>query len=155
MLFAVWRRISRALVLVLVLSGSTFAIGAPPAQALSNNPDPITSRVRGKVYAQVHQGNLIYLAGNFNKVIDQNGDRHPAGSIAAFDLSTGNWDPSFLPIVGGDLHLKVTALAISPDGSTLYAGGVFDSINGTNVKNLAAIHLATGQIDNGFAPTPG
>ena len=149
------RRIARALVLVLVLSGSTAAIGAPPAQALSSTPDPIKSRVQGKVYAQVHLGNLIYLAGHFTKVIDQNGDRHPAGSIAAFDLATGDWDPSFLPIVGGDLHLKVTALAISPDGTTLYAGGDFDSINGTDVKNLAAIDLATGQLDAGFAPTPG
>src|SRR2546423_9618323 len=111
---AVSRRIARALVLVLVLMGSTAAIGAPPAPALSNNPDPITSRIQGKVYAQVHQGNLIYLAGNFNKVIDENGDRHPAGSIAAFDVTTGNWDPLFLPIVGGNVHLKVSALAISP-----------------------------------------
>jgi Domain of unknown function (DUF5122) beta-propeller len=152
---AVNRRIARALVLVLVLSGSTSAIGAPPARALSSNPDPIKSRVNGKVYAQVHSGNLIYMAGNFTKVVDQNGDRHPAGSIAAFDVSTGDWDPSFLPIVGGDLHLKVSALAISPDGATLYAGGDFDSINGSDVKNLAAIDLATGQVEAGFAPTPG
>jgi len=149
------RRIARVLVLVFVLSGSMSAIVAPPAQALSNNPDAIKSRVQGKVYAQVHLGNLIYVAGHFTKVIDQNGDRHPAGSIAAFDLSSGDWDPSFLPVVGGDLHLKVTALAISPDGSTLYAGGDFDSVNGTNEKNLAAIDLTTGQVDSAFAPNPG
>src|SRR2546430_17240332 len=134
--------------------GSTAAIGAPPAPALSNNPDPITSRIQGKVYAQVHQGNLIYLAGNFRRVVDQNGDRHPAGSIAAFDVTSGDWDPSFLPIVGGDVHLKVTALAISPDGSTLYAGGGFDSIHGPSVQNLAALDLAAGQIEGGVVPVP-
>jgi len=149
------RRIARALVVVLVLSGTTAAIGAPPALALSNTPDHLRSRVGGKVYAQVAHGNLMYLAGNFNKVFDQNGDVHPAGSVAAFDLTTGDWDPSFLPIVGGDLHLKVDALAISPDGSTLYAGGDFSSIDGVDVKNLAAIDLATGQVDAGFQPTPG
>ncbi len=56
---------SGILVLVLLLSGSAAAIGAPPAQALSSTPDHIKTRVQGKMFAQVHDGNLMYLAGRF------------------------------------------------------------------------------------------
>lgn len=50
------------------------------------------------------------------------------------------WNPSSVPIAGSSVH----ALALS--GTTLYAGGNFDEINGEAHKNLVAIDADTGTL---------
>ena len=42
------------------------------------------------------------------------------------------------------------SLAVSPDGSTLYVGGSFNSVNGTEHYNLAAFSTATGALNTSF-----
>ena len=59
---------------------------------------------------------------------------------------------SFTPDVTNSLDITtVRSLAISSDGSTLYAGGSFDAVDGHARDNLAAIDLATGQATD-YAP---
>ena len=44
------------------------------------------------------------------------------------------------------------ALAVSPDGKTLYAGGSFGAVNGVGVSSLAAIDIATCTVQTSFRP---
>ncbi|WP_107419982.1 LamG domain-containing protein, partial [Streptomyces carpinensis] len=47
----------------------------------------------------------------------------------------------------------VRALAVSPDGKTLYAGGYFGAVNGVGVSSLAAVDVATCTPRTGFRPS--
>ena len=49
--------------------------------------------------------------------------------------------------------VRVTALAVSPDGSTLYAGGDFTGVNGSYRGYLAAFSTSTGALVSTWKPT--
>jgi hypothetical protein len=65
----------------------------------------------------------------------------------AYNLASGVMT-SFAPV----MNSQVRALAVSPDGSILYAGGDFTSVNGVNRYRLAAFSTATGALLPSFAP---
>ena len=72
-------------------------------------------------------GQTVYLGGQFNHV-----DGAPRANLAAVSATTGavtSWRP--------DPNDRVYALAISPDGGTLYAGGEFATI-GPSAMNRSA-----------------
>ena len=48
----------------------------------------------------------------------------------------------------------VAALAVSADGSRLYAGGFFTTMAGVGRSGLAALNAATGALDTAFNPAP-
>jgi hypothetical protein len=75
-----------------------------------------------------------YVAGDFETI-----DGHRYRGLAHIGAD-GLADPAFAPKVGG----LVSALAL--DGDTLYAGGLFDEVNGTARTNLAAVSTATGAL---------
>jgi hypothetical protein len=72
----------------------------------------------------------------------------PRHNLMAFDLATGALTP-FAPWING----TVRALAASPDGSRLYVGGTFTSVNGQPRTNIAAFSTATGALLDMFTPT--
>ena len=85
--------------------------------AVSSIPDS-TFQVNGRVNAMLRVGNRVYLGGDFTQLLGHNGEIVPRQYLAALDATTGQpvaWDP------GADG--VVTALAASPDGTTIYAGG--------------------------------
>ena len=111
-----------------------------------------TVQINGIVWSQVVVGNTVYAAGSFSKA-------RPAGSavgvnevtrsnLLAYDIRTGNLT-SFAPSVDG----QINAVAASPDGTRLYIGGDFTSVNGTSRQRVAAFNLATGALVSSFAPT--
>ena len=55
----------------------------------------------------------------------------------------GSADPAFSVAIG-DVGL-VSALALSPDGETLYVGGYFGSVNGQTRANIAAVDADDGR----------
>ena len=65
--------------------------------------------------------------------------------IFAFNLGTGAIDPSFTPVITSG---PVYALAAGP-GDTVYAGGSFTSVNGSNQSGVAELYVDPGQSDNG------
>ena len=69
--------------------------------------------------------------------------------LAAVTTSTGA-ATSFDPDPNGDVY----ALALSGDGSTLYAGGYFTSIGGQSRSRLAALSTADSTASSGFDPGP-
>jgi len=90
----------------------------------------------------------LYVGGEFTHV-----DGLPRNHVAAFSTATGALATGFHPSVNG----PVRAIATSPQGSTVYLGGVFQKVNGVAtvgghaVSNLAAVS-STGQLLTSFAP---
>jgi hypothetical protein len=100
-------------------------------------------------------GNIVYVGGTFTPtpVIPNSIGGAPRNNIAALDASTGlatsglpaSWDPN----VNGAVHTLALA------GSTVYAGGEFDSVGGeTPRNNIAAFDETTGKVCDGTLPGP-
>ncbi len=99
--------------------------------------------------AAVH--GVVYVGGSFTSVRPPgaaSGTGEVARSyLAAFDTTTGNL-LSFHPTLDG----LVTALAVSPDGNTLYVGGSFTHANSQYRAYLAAFSTATGALSTTWKP---
>ncbi len=109
----------------------------------------------GIVFALAYGHGVVYAGGTFGNALPPG---TPAGSttgevgrtfLAAFNSTTGALITSFDPTIsysGSNAHPGIFAMALSPDGSTLYVGGVFDHVNGVAHSNLAAFSTATGAL---------
>jgi hypothetical protein len=92
------------------------------------------------VYGLALSGSTLYASGYFNGASSIGGANR--NYIAALDASTGNatsWDPNANDVV--------FTLAVSGDGSTVYAGGFFNgtnSIGGATRNHIAALDATTG-----------
>lgn len=109
-----------------------------------------TVQIDGVAWTQLVVGNTVYVGGDFQTA-------RPAGSAAgvntvaranllAYDIRTGALISSFAP----QANAKVYALAMAPDGSRLYVGGLFTQINGVNEYRLAALDPTTGAVVTRF-----
>jgi hypothetical protein len=128
---------------------------APPAVAITQVPGAPWG-VRGKVYAVKRgpMGSRIYIGGKFGDLLPAGGSTaSAASSLVAINSSTGLPSTSFMPaITYQGIPGTVKAVAVSPDGSVVYAGGKFDAVNGHPVKNLAAVSASDGHLLAGFTP---
>lgn len=152
----------------LTLAVTATLLGAPQAVADSSptNPnDPLTPptvtadalptvQVDGVVWTQVVIGNTVYAGGNFTTA-------RPAGAAAgtqtverknllAYDIRTGELIDNFAPSFNG----QVLTLAASPDGSRLYVGGEFTTLNGQTATRVVALNPTTGARITSFSPEP-
>ena len=117
----------------------------------------------GPVFALAYGNGVVYAGGTFGNALPPG---TPAGTttgevartfLAAFNSTTGALITSFDPTItysGTNPHPGVYAMALSPDGSTLYVGGIFDHVNGVARNNLAAFNTATGALTS-WAPATG
>ncbi len=101
-------------------------IAAQSNGALASFPN-----VNGTIYAAEPDGaNGWYIAGDFTTV-------GPAARTGlAHILASGQLDPSFAPTTNGTVN------ALEFDGSNLYIGGTFTTINGTARNNAGALSAA-------------
>ncbi|MFZ4893545.1 PKD domain-containing protein [Plantibacter sp. Mn2098] len=111
-----------------------------------------TVQIDGVVWSQVVSGNTVYVAGNFTNARPA-GNAPGVGNVArtyllAYNLTTGVLINSFAPTI----NAQVKNLAVSPDGTKLYAVGNFTTVNGQNRYRIAAFDTATGNLTS-FAPT--
>jgi hypothetical protein len=92
-------------------------------------------------------GDTAYVAGKFRYVQQgASGPQTEQSYLAAFDVNTGAWKSGFRPV----LNATAWSLAASPDGTKLFVGGEFSSVNGVaNTAGVAALDPDTG------APVPG
>lgn len=123
---------------------------APPASAdPGNTPDP-TWEAAGGVYGIARGPDAVYLGGTFTQVKPPSGGSSVARArLAALDATTGAVVPAWAPSANDIVH----ALAVSPDGSRVYAGGDFSSVSGKSRGKLAAIDAATGEVLDTWRPT--
>ena len=141
------RRVLLALLSAAVLVGLAAqpgaAVNTPQAALVSSNPADWTPHVLdGKVDAIVQVGSKMIAGGKFTKVATA---AAPTTAIArsnifAFDATTGAIDTAFAPVMDDE----VEALAVAPDGLSVFAGGRFTKINGAAQKSLAKLRLSDG-----------
>jgi hypothetical protein len=147
----------------------TVVVGSPlgltGAAALGPTPPPVQQRSAstvtadvlptvqidsGVIWAQDIVGNTVYAGGQFSNTRPAGAaagtNLTPRSNILAYDITTGNLVASFAPVING----AVKAITHSPDNKTLYVGGTFTAVNGTQHYNLAAFDIATGNLITTF-----
>ncbi|MFF0142940.1 LamG-like jellyroll fold domain-containing protein [Streptomyces sp. NPDC005227] len=105
-----------------------------------------TWQTNGIVWALAHSGSTVFAGGTFSQIRPPQGGSgavQNAVNFAAFDAATGNPTNCKLSFTIGSGTATVRALAVSPDGKTLYAGGYFSAVNGTPASSLAAVDIAS------------
>ncbi len=126
----------------------------PPATAAEGtvvgNAAP-SWQTNGIVWALAHARGVIYLGGDFTAVRPPGAapgvGEVPRRHIAAFDASTG-------ALLGFDhvMNGSVRSLQPSPDGTRMYAGGEFTTVDGASRRGIAAFDLPGGALDPDFRP---
>ncbi|WP_431979894.1 DUF7594 domain-containing protein [Streptomyces qinglanensis] len=124
--------------------------GTPRAHALTppvamTADDLPTWQTNGVVWAMAQSDGVVFAGGTFSAVrppgAEAGTDERKAVNFAAFDAATGAPTDCRLDFTVGSGTATVRALAVSPDGETLYAGGNFAAVNGTYVSRVAAIDI--------------
>ncbi|GAA1417357.1 PKD domain-containing protein [Agrococcus citreus] len=150
--------------MAVVATGAMLAAGLTVASAAGTGPVSLQQRTpavvtadplptvqidNGYVWAQTMIGSTVYAAGGFANarapLAAPGTSLTPRSNILSFDIRTGNLS-SFAPQVNGPIR----AVAASPDGSRLYIGGSFTSVNGQSRFNVAALDPVTGALVPGF-----
>lgn len=121
---------------------------------VTSDPIPTVQIDNGYVWSQTMIGSTVYAVGKFDNArepLAAPGTSLTARSnVLAYDINSGALLP-FAPQVNG----VIKSVAASPDGTRIYIGGSFSSVNGKARWNLAALDAATGQLVPGFAPSIG
>lgn len=109
----------------------------------------------GYVWAQTTIGTTVYAVGRFTNVRPAGAAVDtglvPRSNVLAYDITTGTLVTGFAPTVNG----VVKSVAASPDGTRLYIGGSFDTVNGQTRWNFAVLDARTGQLVSGISPSIG
>jgi PKD repeat protein len=152
--------------LAIVLGGMfavspAFADSAPPDPANPMTPPTVTDdvlptpQIDGVVWAQTVVGNVDYVVGDFANARPYGSapgvNTVPRDNILAYNVTTG----ALLNEFDADVNAQVSAIAASPDGSTIYIGGDFTAIDGVSYYRLAAFSTATGDVIPSFKPVMG
>lgn len=97
------------------------------------------SGVNGPVYAVAATADAVYVGGTFSK-----STYRTRGRLAAFSPtgSVQSWAPTVSGSASTGKAAAVYALETSPDGSSIYAGGTFDTVNGTASHGIAGFDAA-------------
>jgi len=143
---------------VLVAAGFGLTMAAVPSGAgasialgdvVSANPANFTPNVAsGEVRKFVQLGGMMYAGGTFSSVSTAPGVS-PGGTfsrsnVVAFNATTGVISTTFAPTINGEVWALVT------DGSSLWVGGTFTTVNGVSRRGLAKLNPTTGALDTTF-----
>jgi hypothetical protein len=159
-----WRHVQASIVVGLsVLAAGTVGLAAP---AVADTKPPLVStpttvstdvlptvQLNGVAWTQLVVGDTVFVGGSFSRA-------QPAGAASgvgvvvrsnmlAYDLATGVLRSGFAPAVNGE----VRSLAASSDGTVVYAGGSFTSVNGSTRNRVVALNATNGSVVTGFAPS--
>ena len=142
-----------AIIPSLPAAATPMSVGSGPGQNLSSVASP-SWQTSDTVWSIAATGGNVYVGGQFTSVrppgVALGGTGQVAQAyLAEFSGSTGNLVTSFAPTLNGLVH----AVAVSPNGSTLYVGGSFTTVNGLTREHLAAFSTATGALISTWDPT--
>lgn len=157
MSFRSWGVATRRVVAVATTVTLTTLGLVAPAHSAAAEPPPLptpvgaavlpTVQIDGVVWSQTVVGNTVYVVGSFTKsrpsgVAAGGAGELPAGNILAYDITTGERIASFNHTLDAQ-GLVVTA---SPDGSRVYVGGDFTSVDGQPRNHVAAFNTSDGSL---------
>ncbi len=127
---------------------------APPSGVVSYAPATDTPHLKTtadnpaqQIRQLVQCGKTMYAVGSFTTIVRQN-STYTRSDIVSFSATAPYTVTSLAPhVVGSDIN------SIAFNGSNCadaYIGGVFTSVNGTSVKNIAEISTSTGKVVSAF-----
>ena len=93
--------------------------------------------------------NRVFIAGSFTSIQNNasgNTQTYNQAGLASYNYQTGLVDASFRPTFNGG----VAAVEATPDGSKLFVGGNFNTVNGVTRQKVASLDLTTGAPLAGF-----
>jgi hypothetical protein len=151
-------------VAVSVVVPGTVAIGSGRARAdtapAPGTPETVSAdalptwQINGVAWSQAVVGNTVYVVGSFSKARPPGtspGD--PAevtrSNMLAFDITTGDLVSSF----NHTLNAQGLQVVPAPDGSRIYVGGDFTTVDGQTRNRIAAFDTATGALVASFQPS--
>ncbi|WP_276606842.1 PKD domain-containing protein [Nakamurella flava] len=125
---------------------------SPTADQLTADALP-TVQVDGMVWSQATIGTTVYAGGSFANARPAGAaagtNQTPRANLLAYDITTGALKTGFVPPA---LNGQVLAVAVSPDGKRVYAGGDFLEVGGSTVRNgVAAFDATTGALISTFS----
>jgi PKD repeat protein len=154
-------RLTAALIAAAMLIAAALAFADAPAVADTAPPSGLpatvsadalpTAQMNGVAWAQVTVGNTVYVTGNFTAA-------RPAGvavggtgtvtrsNLLAYNITTGVLSTTFVHSLNG----QGRAIAASPDGTTLYVGGDFTTVDGATHTRIAEFNLTTNALVTTF-----
>ena len=88
-------------------------------------------------------GTRVFAGGDFTTV-----NALPRANLAALNATTGALDTGFKANTTG----TVNTIATTPDGASVYAGGLFKKVNGATRTRLVKVNGATGALDGTWHP---
>lgn len=99
--------------------------------------------IGGTIYTSISDRNGgYYIGGSFSKV----------GSNTRYNIAHVNSD-GYLTYFAPNVDGTVKSLALSGDGSIIYFGGDFSSVNGITRTDIAACYTSNGSLVTGFNPS--
>ncbi len=106
------------------------------------------------VWSQVTVGNTVYATGSFSQTwpagaANNSANYTPRSNLLAYDITTGQLVTSF----NHSLNAQGLIVTASPDGSRVYVGGDFTTVDGQTRNHIAAFDTATGALDPNFKPS--
>ncbi len=135
-------------VVTLATASPATALDQPRPQHTSLAPEvPRTNTARinnGEIWDMEVVGNRVFIAGSFSSIQNNasgNTTTYQQAGLAAYNINTGLVDATFRPTFGGG---GVKAIEASPDGTRLFVGGTFNTVNGQSHRKLASLNLTTG-----------
>ncbi len=99
-----------------------------------------TGRQRPLVFDIEERNGRVYVGGKYLELIAPDGTIHARPYLAAFDVDTGDWIPSFQPQLDGAVY----SMDFTDDGRLLVGGEL--------TGGIAAVDPVTGAIDQSFDP---
>ncbi|WP_210480612.1 LamG-like jellyroll fold domain-containing protein [Naasia sp. SYSU D00948] len=138
----------------LVVAQPALADTAPPAGTLETvSTDALpTVQIDGIVWTQKIVGNTVFAGGSFSNARPAGAaagtNQTPRANLLAYDIRTGALITTFAPSFNG----VVRTLDVSADGTQLFVGGDFTTVNGQSRSRVAAVSVANGALNANFRP---
>jgi hypothetical protein len=137
---------------------SQAATGTTATAAAATTPATVTAealptwQVNGVVWDTVTVGDIVYATGDFSEARPPGTAEGDALSVErsnllAFDITTG-----VVTSFDHTLNKQGRRIVASPDGTRIYVGGDFTTVDGQAHARVAAFDTATGDLVSRFAP---
>jgi len=136
-----------AATVMLTNADSAPANPADPATPATVTADALpTVQIDGVAWSQTVVGNTVYVGGRFTNARPAGAavgtNQTPRSNFLAYNLTTGELITTFAPA----FNAQVRTVTASPDGTRVYVGGDFTTVNGVSRTRIAAFDVATGQL---------